>query len=100
MLACGLWHGASWTFVAWGAYHGALLVLGRLTKNGKLRIPGPIQVLLTFYLVHLGWVLFRASSFAKAWDVLRELHGAGVQGGGAGVADPRPLAFVLFALLL
>ena len=62
MLLGGLWHGANWTFMLWGAYHGALLALERM--NGKRgfgwRLPRVFQVGLTFVLVMFGWVLFRS----------------------------------------
>ena len=63
MLLGGLWHGAAWTFVLWGAWHGALLVLARGTKRrpGEAS-PGRVlgERLVTFHLVLLGWLLFRA----------------------------------------
>jgi alginate O-acetyltransferase complex protein AlgI len=62
-LVTGLWHGANWTFVLWGAYHGVLLLLERLTGAGRgagIRA-APWQVV-TVVLVVLGWVLFRAPS--------------------------------------
>ena len=61
-LATGLWHGAAWTFVAWGAYHGALLIIERATGlAGATRLPG-LRRLVTFVLVIVGWVLFRSES--------------------------------------
>ncbi len=76
MLLGGLWHGAAWTFVAWGAYHGALLVVERLlpaggTARGRLSERGARVV--TFHLVCLGWILFRCASLGDAWMVLRGL---------------------------
>lgn len=69
-LVSGLWHGASWTFVIWGAYHGFLLILDRLFFI-KLtsKIGTPIRILITFILVAVGWVFFRANdiSFALAY---------------------------------
>jgi len=64
---CGLWHGASWTFVIWGLYHGTFLVLERagladLMKN----LPRPLRHLYTLLAVMLGWVLFRAETFPQA----------------------------------
>jgi alginate O-acetyltransferase complex protein AlgI len=66
-LVTGLWHGANWTFVLWGAYHGILLLLERLTGAGRgsgIR-PVPWQTV-TVVLVVLGWVLFRAPTRVAA----------------------------------
>jgi alginate O-acetyltransferase complex protein AlgI len=85
MLLGGLWHGAQWTFVAWGAFHGLLLAFER--RQGKSApwsfLPGPFQVALTFLLVLVGWVFFRADSFQQAWAHL--LGMAGLQGYGGGL---------------
>jgi alginate O-acetyltransferase complex protein AlgI len=73
MLLGGLWHGAAWTFVIWGAYHGLLLILHRAvpwpawTGRAALR---PLRVAFTFLLVCVGWVFFRAESLAGAWTIL------------------------------
>lgn len=67
-LASGLWHGASWSFVFWGAYHGFFLVIERaffgkvLTKIGK--IP---TILITFFIVNIGWVFFRIEHIRDAF---------------------------------
>ena len=69
MLLGGLWHGAAWTFVAWGAYHGALLALHRALPWPRfLELPAfaPARAAFTFLCVCLGWVLFRARSLADA----------------------------------
>jgi alginate O-acetyltransferase complex protein AlgI len=66
-LVTGLWHGANWTFVLWGAYHGILLLLERLTGAGRgtgIR-PAPWGAI-TVVLVVLGWVLFRSPDLAYA----------------------------------
>ncbi len=70
MLLGGLWHGAQWTFVAWGGLHGAYLVFERATKVR----PG---VLPTFAAVTLAWVLFRAQSFSQALGIYRALFAGG-----------------------
>ncbi|HXB40014.1 MAG TPA: MBOAT family O-acyltransferase [Bacteroidia bacterium] len=63
----GFWHGAAWTFIIWGAYHGFFLIIERLfllrfyKKAGKL-----ISTLLTFLFVVIGWVFFRAENFGQA----------------------------------
>ena len=64
---CGLWHGASWTFVIWGLYHGLFLVLER-GPVGKIIsfLPGPIQHVYTMLIVMIGWVFFRADSLNQA----------------------------------
>ena len=58
-LLCGLWHGAGWNFVLWGAYHGLLVVLYHLFRRPWDRLPGILQIALTFMLVSLGWPLFQ-----------------------------------------
>jgi alginate O-acetyltransferase complex protein AlgI len=69
MLLGGLWHGASWTFVVWGAYQGAWLVIERLL--GKLSLfgplPRPFHVLGTFGIACFGWVFFRSTSLESAF---------------------------------
>ncbi len=63
----GLWHGAAWTFVGWGALHGAGLVIQRATPTSvKLAIPRPLGWLATMTVVLLGWILFRSSDFPAA----------------------------------
>jgi alginate O-acetyltransferase complex protein AlgI len=74
MLLGGLWHGANWTFVVWGAYHGVLLAVQRLIpKNWDHPALRPATTLLTFLLVCVGWVFFRAQSLADAGLILRGL---------------------------
>lgn len=71
-LLCGLWHGAGWTFIVWGAWHGLWLVIERALGRRPLYVafPPAIQVLLTFLLVTLGWIVFRADTIAQAWRTL------------------------------
>ena len=70
MLLGGLWHGANWTFVIWGALHGGALVVERAWSRGplggKLILPRWVAILLTFHVVTLGWIFFRAKSFNEA----------------------------------
>ena len=91
---CGLWHGAQWTFVAWGAYHGALLVLERATgqrPTGEASLV-PLRRALTLLMVMLGWVLFRSGTLGQAAGYLQALFsfdfGAG-SGALAGVLTGR-----------
>jgi alginate O-acetyltransferase complex protein AlgI len=77
MLLGGLWHGASWTFMLWGGYHGAWLAVERM--NGKRgvawRLPRPMQVAVTFVLVMFGWILFRAPTLEGVARMVRGLTG-------------------------
>lgn len=83
MLLGGLWHGANWTFVIWGAYHGVLLAFERLMgKRGLARGPVFLQRAVTFLLVLFGWVLFRCSTLEQARAMFAGLFGLN----GAGLA--------------
>lgn len=74
MLLGGLWHGAGWTFLAWGGIHGAILCIYRVLGE-KVKLPGTwgriIATVGFFHLVCLAWLFFRADSFAQAWDMLQ-----------------------------
>jgi len=73
---CGLWHGASWTFVVWGLFHGAFLVLERAGLGARLeRAWRPLRHGYTLAVVMVGWVFFRAESLPAALGVLRALAG-------------------------
>lgn len=67
----GLWHGASWMFVLWGAFHGAALVIHRAWSGFGLRMPTAIAWLLTFNFINLTWIFFRADSLEAALRILR-----------------------------
>ncbi len=67
----GAWHGAAWTFVLWGLYHGALLAGERVTGVARMpeeRLAVPRRAV-TFLLVVFGWVLFRAASLGDATEI-------------------------------
>jgi len=78
MLLGGLWHGASWNFVIWGAVHGGGLALERRFASGSTpsRVPRPIRVVLTFVIVMVGWVFFRAGTLGDAFAYLGSLTGS------------------------
>src|SRR6266542_886130 len=86
MVLGGLWHGAAWTFVIWGAYHGAGQVIGHWRRKRRMARGQPAlldhawsvawQRLITFNLVCLGWVFFRADSLHSAWVLLGRLFSA------------------------
>lgn len=66
-LLSGLWHGASWNFVLWGAFHGFFLVMDRVFLVKSLKpLPKFPKVLLTFFIVMMGWVIFRIEKFDDA----------------------------------
>ncbi|HEV2972798.1 MAG TPA: MBOAT family O-acyltransferase [Pirellulales bacterium] len=83
----GLWHGANWTYVVWGALHGIFLIVGRATKPLRQhvadrsgfaswpRVQAAWQILVTFLLVCVGWVFFRAGNVTEAWFICRKLVG-------------------------
>ena len=79
MLLGGLWHGAGWTFIIWGALHGAYLLVERMLRTALpatgraarlLALPGAIATLLA---VMYAWVWFRAGSLAQGWAISRQL---------------------------
>ena len=97
-LISGLWHGASWNFVLWGVFHGTFLILDRLFMLDILKKMGRIpSILLTFLVVVLGWVVFRAETVGDAWHFYQALF-AFRQGTTAAVA-PQFLLFLLLAVL-
>jgi D-alanyl-lipoteichoic acid acyltransferase DltB (MBOAT superfamily) len=82
MLIAGLWHGAAWTFVLWGGWHGLGLSVNHWWEQRRRQLKRrPRQewwikaacVFATFHFVSFGWVLFRAGSLPKTWEVLKRL---------------------------
>jgi alginate O-acetyltransferase complex protein AlgI len=85
-LLCGLWHGAGWTFIVWGAWHGLWLVVERVFGRRPFYafLPSPVRVLATFLLITVGWVIFRAPDLAKAGRMLAIMFAPqSAQGGSA-----------------
>ena len=102
MLLGGLWHGANWTFVVWGGLHGFYLWVEKFFKDLKTKTSLPVSAntdttlsgvkagvtlnktgrnfllaLLTFFLVNVTWVFFRAADFSTAWNMLGSMFGIG-----------------------
>jgi alginate O-acetyltransferase complex protein AlgI len=73
MLIGGLWHGANWTFVFWGAYHGTLLILLRFGHRLWDRWPKALRQGVTFMLVFIGWIFFGSPTFTIASSLLHKL---------------------------
>jgi len=101
MVLGGLWHGAAWTFVAWGTIHGVGLVVERYTfpaKEGReARWASTVRWIVTFHVVCLAWVFFRAESFDLAWQLLERL---GTAWGDAPLVTPLVLVTVAGSLAL
>ena len=91
MFLGGLWHGANWTFVVWGMYHGLLLAgYHLLRKRGVMPKSAVLARALTFLCVVVGWVFFRAETLPKAAYILRAMAG------GDGLTAPHvPLGYLM-----
>lgn len=99
MLLGGLWHGAAWTFVAWGAFH-AVIIMGTHFLSGlsafasfvksQSRLKRVLTWGITFYLVLIGWVLFRAHDIDSAFDIIANMHTIG------GLPEAGPVAMRIF----
>jgi alginate O-acetyltransferase complex protein AlgI len=76
-LISGLWHGAAWNFVLWGAYYGFFLTLEKMCerRGWDLPMPGVVKQLLTFVIIINAWVLFRAESLDYAIQLLGRMYG-------------------------
>ena len=77
MLLGGLWHGAKWNFVVWGAFHGLFLALERWQGKNSIYaiLPRPMRIGLTFLLMLFSWVLFRADNLTAAMDYFQSMFG-------------------------
>jgi alginate O-acetyltransferase complex protein AlgI len=106
MLLGGIWHGAAWTFVIWGALHGAMLCLSKLTLPVRDRLASrlglapwlvqSIRMFVTFHLVCLSWVFFRANSVQDAFYLLSHLF----HGWPRIFVDEPTMAYGLFGVLV
>ena len=100
MVLGGLWHGAAWTFVIWGGLHGVGLAVERWTGQGHVDAAAmsPTQRwgrrVLTFHVVCLGWVFFRAATLGDAFEVLGRL----ASGGAAAAVTPAVLLLLLIGI--
>lgn len=97
-LISGLWHGAAWTFIAWGAFHGLFLILDRLfllkilDKIGKLP-----AMIFTFIVTMIGWVIFRSVSLDFAFAYIGKLFSFNF--GPAGYPDPEFITVLIIAVI-
>jgi D-alanyl-lipoteichoic acid acyltransferase DltB (MBOAT superfamily) len=108
-LVSGLWHGANWTFVVWGALHGLYLLGERFLGKSRLASLSwkPLNIFVTFHLVLLAWVFFRADSVQLAVGILSQIAGqlpqdiAGYLGGQnvfSGLGDIAPETYISLVL--
>jgi alginate O-acetyltransferase complex protein AlgI len=99
-LATGLWHGAAWTYVIWGAYNGAFLVLERLFLLRWLdRMPRLAANAITFAITVVGWTLFRATSLGQAGTMLSAMGHPGLASLAVGLWRTAPMVAALAAAL-
>ncbi len=105
MFLGGLWHGAGWTFVVWGLYHGGMLAVHSFVRErGKFHAPRPVRVAITFLFVVIGWTIFRATDIPMCLDLLSsmaglrgfETHILAAVGGSSSVAVLWTLLAVIF----
>jgi alginate O-acetyltransferase complex protein AlgI len=80
MFLGGLWHGANWTFVVWGLYHGVFLILDRIVEPFTSRLPKLVFRWVTLLFIIVGWVIFRSTDFHMAFVWLTKMVGLGVPG--------------------
>jgi D-alanyl-lipoteichoic acid acyltransferase DltB (MBOAT superfamily) len=112
-LVSGLWHGAAWTYVIWGALHGAYLVAEDLTAGARARIAEVtglarfprlrkgLAVLATFHLVLFAWIFFRARTLSDAWLILKTIaSGAGFGRGAAALGLTAPILALCLGLIV
>ena len=109
MLLGGLWHGAAWTFVAWGFFHGVIITATHYLSSlksfegfvaSKSRMLTILKWAITFYLVLIGWVLFRAHSIDGAFNIIADMHTFGGLPAAAPKAGLIALVTVLTVILM
>jgi len=109
-LVSGLWHGANWTFVIWGALHGAYMVCSVLTADARDRwraalVPerampyyAYVRVFITFNLCCIGWMLFRANSLADAWFITKSVLSFDM--GGLSIGSTYQFIYGVFGIIV
>ena len=96
---CGLWHGASWIFLAWGLYHGFFLALERIFPRFAASMPRWLSHLYVTLAFLMGWVLFRANNFTQAYEYYKALLGfydAGINVNSVRLALFKPDVYLAF----
>ena len=87
MLLGGLWHGASWNFLIWGGIHGGYLAFERAQGKESIyhKLPALLQIVITFFIVLIAWVFFRADTLPDAAQYLKCMFGGSTPGQGEAV---------------
>ena len=87
----GIWHGAGWTFVAWGVFHGAAVIVQRLWAYTGVKVSRFAGWFITFLFVHLAWVVFRAED----WEVAVAMYKGMLGSNGVGALNTEAAVFIL-----
>jgi alginate O-acetyltransferase complex protein AlgI len=100
----GFWHGASWSFIVWGMFHGTFLLIERLGFDRiLLKFPKPMRIMYTLLVVMIGWVFFRADTLAGAIDYIKRMmflpSPASVQVFFGEFMDTKTIVFLIVAIL-
>jgi alginate O-acetyltransferase complex protein AlgI len=101
-LLCGMWHGASWTFIVWGLWHGLFLAFERTKPGSKLSRLGILSHLYTCLVFVLGWVFFRSADMTQAVNYLKAMAGLNVRGPAqpfAALIDAKVIALLLIGTI-
>ena len=93
-LLCGLWHGAGWTFIFWGALHGMALAMHRFWLKMNMKMHYFLAGALTFLFVNFSWVFFRAEEWKDATKILTGMLGFN----GLGILEITPAIYIIFFL--
>jgi alginate O-acetyltransferase complex protein AlgI len=105
MLVGGLWHGASWNFVIWGGIHGGMLTMERAQGKDSFyrRTPRAVRIAVTFVIVCVAWVFFRAATLQQTWSYLQSMVGfATISPGGEVIAASllSPFHLLMFVVCI
>lgn len=96
----GFWHGANWTFIVWGIFHGMLLIMDRLFfLKISQKIPSFISVAITFILVVIGWVVFRSSTISHAMCYLERMFSLTDGGNFIYYFEPKVIFTLAYAII-
>src|SRR5690554_3817938 len=98
----GLWHGASWTFVFWGLFHGMFLIIERVLENKHLKVPALLSHVYVIFVLNISWVFFRSDTMADSFQYIATMFNFSLQTNMEFLNYylTKELIFVLFAALI